>query len=64
MRGRERLDDLTLGILIKDRLGNDVFGTNTFYLKQLIGPVAPHQEKQVTFYFPHSTSAPDTIASL
>ncbi len=25
------LDELTVGILIRDRLGNDVFGTNTFY---------------------------------
>ena len=52
MQGWEHLDELTLGILIKDRLGNDVFGTNTFYLKQEIGPVAPRQKKRVTFDFP------------
>jgi lipopolysaccharide transport system ATP-binding protein len=25
------LDELTVGILIRDRLGNDVFGTNTYH---------------------------------
>ena len=29
---REAMDNPTVGILIKDRLGNDVFGTNTFHL--------------------------------
>ncbi len=28
----ESLTDLTVGILFKDRLGNDIFGTNTYYL--------------------------------
>ncbi len=28
---REPIPDLTVGILIRDRLGNDVFGTNTHY---------------------------------
>lgn len=27
------LENLTVGILIRDRLGNDVFGTNTYHLK-------------------------------
>lgn len=28
------IDELTIGFLIRDRLGNDVFGTNTFHLGQ------------------------------
>jgi lipopolysaccharide transport system ATP-binding protein len=28
---RTNLDELTVGILIRDRLGNDVFGTNTYH---------------------------------
>jgi lipopolysaccharide transport system ATP-binding protein len=31
LRVREPVDELTVGILIRDRLGNDVFGTNTFH---------------------------------
>lgn len=26
------IDELTVGLLIRDRLGNDVFGTNTWHL--------------------------------
>ena len=28
------VSNVTFGILIKDRLGNDVFGTNTYHLKK------------------------------
>ena len=28
----ERLEDYTIGIMLRDRLGNEVFGTNTMYL--------------------------------
>jgi lipopolysaccharide transport system ATP-binding protein len=31
LRVREAVPDLTLGVLIRDRLGNDVFGTNTHH---------------------------------
>lgn len=31
-RVEQPLDDLTFGLLIKDRLGNDIFGTNTWHL--------------------------------
>jgi len=37
IRLRRDMDDPTVGILIRDRLGNDVFGTNTFHL----GAAAP-----------------------
>lgn len=33
------IDDLTVGILLRDRLGNDMYGTNTFHLK--VKPNAP-----------------------
>ena len=33
-RAHKVLLDLSLGILIKDRLGNDVFGTNTWHLQE------------------------------
>ncbi|MCJ7683689.1 MAG: Wzt carbohydrate-binding domain-containing protein, partial [Desulfobacteraceae bacterium] len=28
----ETIDDVTLGILIRDRFGQDIFGTNTYHL--------------------------------
>jgi lipopolysaccharide transport system ATP-binding protein len=28
----KRVDDLTIGFMIKDRLGNEVFGTNTHHM--------------------------------
>lgn len=33
VRFQERVKSPTVGILLRDRLGNDVFGTNTFHLK-------------------------------
>lgn len=52
IEGNDSLEDFTLGILIKDRLGNDVFGTNTFHLQQPLGPIEYRQRKEVTFCFP------------
>lgn len=56
--GHERLEQVTLGILIKDRLGNDIFGTNTYYLNQPIGPVVPKQKKEIVFDFPSLALGP------
>ncbi len=46
---RESVEELTAGILIRDRLGNDVFGTNTYHhgvsCKKL------HPKEMVTFEF-------------
>lgn len=39
----------TVGILIRDRLGNDVFGTNTFHLAPLPGTYGPGDELAVGF---------------
>ena len=33
LRKQAPVDDLTVGFLLRDRLGNDVFGTNTWHLK-------------------------------
>ena len=49
LQGNESFEDFTLGLLIKDRLGNDVFGTNTFHLQQRLGPIMPKQRKEVAF---------------
>jgi len=42
----------TLGFLIRDRLGNEVFGSNTHYQKVDLGHFSPGQRTQVTFSLP------------
>lgn len=34
LEANESLDDITLGLMIRDRFGQDIFGTNTWYLDQ------------------------------
>jgi lipopolysaccharide transport system ATP-binding protein len=34
IEAHEDLDDITLGLMIRDRFGQDIFGTNTWHLKQ------------------------------
>jgi hypothetical protein len=46
---REAVDDPTVGILIRDRLGNNVFGSNTFHHRRVIGKFAPGARCEVTF---------------
>jgi lipopolysaccharide transport system ATP-binding protein len=43
------VDDLTVGILIRDRLGNDVFGTNTYHLNASPGTLQPGERRSVDF---------------
>jgi lipopolysaccharide transport system ATP-binding protein len=50
---REELPDLTAGILIRDRLGNDVFGTNTYHVGALHAAVRVGDVVTVDFTFPH-----------
>lgn len=52
VQANEALADFTVGVLIKDRLGNDVFGTNTHHLMQALGPIAPGDRKDIYFEFP------------
>jgi len=37
LKANETIDDLTVGILIRDRFGQDIFGTNTYHLDVPIG---------------------------
>ena len=48
---RQPLADFTVGLLIKDRLGNDVFGTNTHHMLEPLGPVVPGEKKELYFDF-------------
>lgn len=34
IEAHQELDDISLGLMIRDRFGQDIFGTNTWYLKQ------------------------------
>ncbi len=48
---RDYIDELTVGILIRDRVGNDIFGTNTFYHDCSMNKLAPNARVQARFYF-------------
>jgi lipopolysaccharide transport system ATP-binding protein len=45
----EAVDSPTIGILIRDRLGNDVFGTNSFNLAPLNFKIEQGEQIEVTF---------------
>ena len=49
---REALPELTGGILIRDRLGNDVFGTNTHHLEVSKNGIAAGAHIALDFHFP------------
>jgi lipopolysaccharide transport system ATP-binding protein len=49
---RAAVPDLTAGILIRDRFGNDIFGTNTFHLGMNRTNVAAGERMIVEFAFP------------
>jgi len=42
----------TVGIKFKDRLGNDLYGTNTYFLEENTGHLLPGEKLQVTFRLP------------
>lgn len=46
------ISDLVVGFLIKDRLGQPIFGTNTHYLKKQPVSLAPGQRIALRFVFP------------
>jgi len=46
------LDNPTVGILIRDRLGNDVFGSNTYYQNLDLGHFERGDHAQITFSLP------------
>jgi len=45
----EAIANPTVGILIRDRLGQDIFGTNTFHLGHHLGAFAPGEVLQIEF---------------
>lgn len=45
------LEDLTIGIMIRDRFGQDIYGTNTHYLNIPLSVVAG-EKRRVSFHFP------------
>jgi lipopolysaccharide transport system ATP-binding protein len=47
-----RIDSLVVGYMIKDRLGQPVFGTNTHHLKRTEGPLAAGDRVTLHFAFP------------
>jgi lipopolysaccharide transport system ATP-binding protein len=46
------IPNLTVGFMIKDRLGQPVYGTNTYHLKHTIEFCSAHQSSQCIFTFP------------
>jgi lipopolysaccharide transport system ATP-binding protein len=49
---QQDLDELTVGFLIRDRLGNDVFGTNTAYLGSSRRGLKVGERRRLEFEFP------------
>ena len=49
---RAAVPELTVGMVIRDQLGNDVFGTNTFHLGVSRNGVAAGERLQIEFAFP------------
>lgn len=45
------IPELVLGYMIKDRLGQPIFGTNTYHLRQILSNVAAGEVKVFTFSF-------------
>ena len=46
------LPKLVLGYLIKDRLGQDMYGTNTYHMDQVLHDLRPGEEVDYRFAFP------------
>jgi lipopolysaccharide transport system ATP-binding protein len=51
MKINQAIPDLTLGYMIKDRLGQAVFGTNTHFLKENITNITPGNKLEFNFKF-------------
>jgi lipopolysaccharide transport system ATP-binding protein len=51
-RVRRAVDDLTVGFVIRDRLRNDVFGTNTHHLGIAVAPLGQDAGFRTEFRFP------------
>jgi len=53
VEGRELLESMTLGVMIRDRFGQDMFGTNTHHLGHSLA-IAPGECKQYELNMPMS----------
>ena len=62
MTTRAAIPLLTAGILIRDRLGNDVFGTNTFHLGASRSRLAAGDTQTVEFSFPSLDLGPGSYS--
>lgn len=64
--GREFVENLTLGILIRDKFGQDIYGTNTYHLKAEM-EIRPDETMGVTYLFEQLNLGPGkysvTVAS-
>jgi len=49
---QQPIDELVVGYMIKDRLGQPVFGTNTHHLKYEMGGMQQGNERKIKFDFP------------
>lgn len=52
MQANKILEEITVGFVIKDRLGQDIFGTNTAHLELSIKPMQANESFHVQFSFP------------
>lgn len=52
IKAHEPMEELTIGILIRDRLGNDVFGTNTYYNGNSKQNINSGEKFTVAYFFP------------
>lgn len=51
LKALKTISDMTLGFTIKDRLGQEVFGTNTHCLEHFLPPLVPNQQLECDFEF-------------
>ena len=51
VRANHAVDDVTVGILIRDRFGQDIFGTNSFHLGNVMA-LSEGEERTVAFSLP------------
>ena len=50
-RAKEAIEDMTVGFVVRDRFGQDVFGTNSFYLEHPL-PMSAGGNCTIVFRFP------------
>ena len=61
VRTTDSVPELVTGFMIKDRLGQVVFGTNTFHLKRVLHNLGPNVDTTLSFKF-HANLGPGTYS--